>query len=694
MAHVYARRFYDETDILLPTIIASSSDSELKIDNVLCDDPLNIDDSAIVIPESNVGLLATRELKNDDDSKETCPNPLFADYLRLFHPEEELSFRKSLEYKVSSKRDSWMENVDLSFLDEIDLGQSEDEWESKNEFSSIEYEETFFKLFAEKLRRNWMMLNSKLSQWGTKISESASKLRSHRAEIRCLAQELNNCIIAAKRCFNFQRYSYIVCTESEVGPNVETISLFLNGVAMQYDFKMDRYSAVNSMCLWDFASVWGGDRDINTVTDVSPYLCLTPDQWKQALKANRIGRWIMMYEPDSTRTLISQGSFANVRAMQLEEIHNTSKLFKLLLSEYICLNRAVLQRGMCFKGRDIIKALEKTKERKELFGMIEEWVVEFKLLNFVFNPVNFSSEWQEKIPGDDTYCGDKERFSRRTIFLCDPIYWTICVRVLMDSRINALIKLLAVYSRLLPRQDLSSDSKVLEELKTIWVTAKEQVSTLRNIRGLLPQHRKLEVYTDKQTGLFRPNPSILERAHQSLAGWSSNIKQEQEEILCLEKEISFEIEGRVRTIPVNVDPPPDLGDYGHLEKTDSGALRQIYGTKLMSRISDAALPQDLLTLSWKKSGSKKIDKPRCSYLTDTDLESVRLALSGVPLSNPLDLSNGQSCTAYLSDNNIIKCSSDDSLEISNRRSRMTGSVKNLFLRMPGVRPSVSQRPEV
>jgi len=584
----------------------------------------NEDDST----SPRVSVLTNHEESTKADGQVIIvPNPFWNDYKRLFLPKQlRGEIRPRDEPKCPDLRDKWKEDVDLDFLDEVELIPSDNERESNTcDYSLVEFERTFFKLVAEKLRKHRVILNSKLTQWSTKVRlRSTLKQKSKRADVRTIIKGLKKCHKAAKRCFNFQRYSYVVCTESEAGSSTESFSLMVDGVVKEFRFNVNRYSTVNSMCLWDFASVWGGNSNFLAATDASPYLCLAPEQWKLALKADSIGRYIMMYEPLSARSLRTQGNDATERAEQLEEIHHTSKLFKLLLTEYIYMNRAVLENGMSFKGRDVIKALEKNKEKAKLFSAIPEWVVEFKLLNFILNPHDSTNNWQQLIPEDDNYGGDKERFSKKTIFLCDPIFWTMCLETLMTERVQALIALLSKCPKF-TRHELC-EFEANEEMKNIQVLAKRQISELRNIRDLLPERRKLEEYTEQRTRFFRPRPTRIQR------GPCFDY-----EVLCHEDEVEFDRLDRERAFPAVFDPPPDLGVCSSSDERESNDQNRSSaklinsGLKLMlnKQSSNAKLP-----LSFRTKGTKRSDKPNCSYLTYQDLECVRLALSGVPQGEP------------------------------------------------------------
>jgi len=657
-----------ERDLIFPPLSEEerATYDDISIDNGTSDELIRIDEGEDSFQMDDVKIKvgfdvpssSSKESKNEDDSTSPrvsvltnydepargksqvmiVPSPFWNDFLRLFYPTQkqgECGFRD--EPKCSDLRDKWIEDVDLDFLDEIELIASDNELESNSyDYSLSEFERTFFKLVAEKLRKHRVILNSKLTQWSTKVRlRSTRKVKGQKAETRTITKGLKKCHRAAKRCFNFQRYSYVVCTESEAGSSSESFSLIVEGIVETFRFNINRYSTVNSMCLWDFASVWGGNSNFLAATDASPYLCLTPEQWKQALKADSIGRWIMMYEPCSARSLKTQGIDATERADQLEEIHNTSKLFKLIISEYVYMNRAVLENGMCFQGRDVIKALEKIKERKKLFSAIPEWVAEFELLNFILNPHDSTNNWQQLIPENDNYGGDKERFSKKTIFLCDPIFWTMCLETLMTERVQELIALLSKFPKF--TQHELSENEANEEMKNIQVLAKRQISELRNLRHLLPERRKLEEYTEERTPFFRPRPTLIQQGPCF-----------ESEVLCHEDEIEFAKVGREKAFPAVFDPPPDLGDCSSSEERESNEQNRSSSRLMNSGFKSMLNRQSSgskLPLSFRTKGTKRSDKPKCSSLTYQDLECVRLALSGVPCSSPTKPSSPhrQSC---------------------------------------------------
>jgi len=249
--------------------------------------------------------------------------------------------------------------------------------------------------------------------------------------------------------------------------------------------------------------------------------------------------------------------------------------------------------------------------------------VEFKLLNFILNPHDSTNNWQQLIPEDDNYGGDKERFSKKTIFLCDPIFWTLCLETLLTERVQALIALLSKCPKFI-RHELC-EFEANEEMKNIQVLAKRQISELRNIRDLLPERRKLEEYTEQRVRFFRPRPTRIQRGPCF-----------DNEVLCHEDEIEFDILDRERAFPAIFDPPPDLGVCSSSEERESNDHNRSSaklinsGLKLMLHKQSSLSKPANLPLSFRTRGSKRSDKPKCSYLTYQDLECVRLALSGVP----------------------------------------------------------------
>jgi len=426
---------------------------------------------------------------------------------------------------TSTVREEWNENPHFEFPEEMELvPSSDDELEFKKyEIPLSIYEESFFKMFSNKLRKNKHILKSHLPKWGTKgvIMQS---LKTHGTLVWSIAKELSNCQRMAKQCFNFQRFSYIVCAESEVGSNKEGIQI----ADKRCMFTVNRYSIVNSLCLWDFATFWDGELNFQAATDASPYLSLTAGQWKDALMAERTARWIMMYEPIFARSLRNQGIFAQKRAGQLEEIHNTSKLMKLVLAEFIYMNGISLKYGQSFSGHDVLLSLEMTSSQEELFRHIPEWVEEFETYDFLLNPEN-CPDFLELIPDSSNPS------SQKRIFLCDPLHWTIHMRVLLEARKDALISLLDK-TRKFSISESATDSEAAAHIKKIEKMAKGQISRLRSLLETLPKLQNIEEY------IFRSK-----RSKSVFGSCRTGIQQRGSNVNVLEEKLSPKNQGNGRT---------------------------------------------------------------------------------------------------------------------------------------------------
>lgn len=399
-------------------------------------------------------------------------------------------------------REVWRENVDLDFLDDIALVSSDDEIDfKKKEMTIDEYESKFFKLFHDVLRKNKLMLNSQLPRWEQKGMWCYFK--SQGAHVRQVAKLLQKCHKTANRCFNFQRNSFLICSESHVGKCEEEIELCKKDIHKIFKFQVDRYSAIDCLCMFDFSAICQTDSNFLASTNSSPYLSLTLQQWRHALKEERIGRAIMMYEPSAVELLQKQGKTAQKHARELERTHYMSKLLKLVITEFVYINRHDLRNNTSFKGSDVIKQLKEEKKNKDLFKAIPKWVTEFEQYEFVLNPLQSRRNWLDLISDESPITLDKFKSSRKTILLCDPVHWTLYMMILVDERVQALISLLAGTAKVKKGWEQNNSGTDTEaQIRDVKTLGKEHLAKLRKLLSPLPTKKSLEAHAARNQDNF------------------------------------------------------------------------------------------------------------------------------------------------------------------------------------------------
>jgi len=329
----------------------------------------------------------------------------------------------------------WQEILDHGFLEKLELVPSDDDLEKEGyKVEAKDWEETFFKVFSTKMRRSKLVLRTRLPKL-QKSSRIRSIFMNDGVKLRNVTDELDKCHRATERGFNFQRWSYIICSEGASGSFVEDIEFR----GRKYSFNVDMISAINPLCLWDFNAFWNTEKDFQVASDTSPYLSMMASQWKDALEADKIGRWIMLYEAAAVEFLKSQGETARVRAQNLKNIHSFSKLVKLVLSEYISRNKSNLRNGMVVKGREIVRSLSIVKKNEMLFlteSDLKDWLT---MYDFVLNPDPHDCFLEMLNGGLNMHSlGFEQRLTRKTVFLCDPIHWTMCLFVLLEEKVKAM----------------------------------------------------------------------------------------------------------------------------------------------------------------------------------------------------------------------------------------------------------------
>lgn len=392
-------------------------------------------------------------------------------------------------------REEWLEGQDWSFLDQMDLDLTEDEPEFKK-YDLEDYDKVFFKNLNS-LRKCKLVLNSQLPRLDHQ-GKIRAMFKSHGTQMRCISKAVQKCHMWAHRLFNFQRSCMVVCSESsyplsagdEACASEISIDISRADVKKTFSFNVDSWSVINSLCLWDFSAFWDGDSDFHAVTELSPYLSLTSNQWKTALEADRPGRWIMMYEPVAVRSLRKQGAAATHRAEKLEEIHNTTRFFKLVLTEYINNNKQYLKNGSVFTGSNLLLALKKDRKKWELFSTMPELEADIKNCQFLLNPK--ISMGIDMIPYENMNVCIKDKHAKRTIFLCDPIHWTMYMQELLRNRVDAMIWTLTKTAEIKDQDVHNSEIEV--QIKSVEILAKEHVSKLRQIVAFLPEYNNLKKY--------------------------------------------------------------------------------------------------------------------------------------------------------------------------------------------------------
>lgn len=394
----------------------------------------------------------------------------------------------------------WIDDGDFEYLEDMVLVPSEDELEwSKYEISLVDYKREFFKIFSHHMRRNTLVINSSLPRLRKRHRLSKIFLGDE-TWLREVSDQLQACHRATVRCFNFQRDSFIICTEGIVGATTEWLEID----GSKFEFRVNRYSAIDPMCLWDFANFWGSNKKSDEVTDTSPWLTMTAAQWKEVLESDTVARSIMLYEPECIKFLERQGEFSRKRTEKLTRIHLFSRLTRLIIAEYIFLNSSKIKNGMRLRGRDIIGYLEKLEQKRELFRKVPNFVIKFQLLDFVFNPSNSSEfNWLELIPDGEWHSRRstiRDRFDKRTILLCDQIHWTLFFVILLEEQIRAIVEFIVGMQEMILRME---NNEKVGEMIEMMAQAKTEVKVIKKIKTHLPSLNKLEEHAkDYQQRLF------------------------------------------------------------------------------------------------------------------------------------------------------------------------------------------------
>jgi len=419
-------------------------------------------------------------------------------FIGMTSPSQMLSLR-SLDDQRQASPDSpttiyvneWRDVLDYGFLDQLELVPSDDDLEKEGyKISPEDWDEMFFKVFATKLRRSKLVLRTKLPKL-RKSGRIRSIFMNDGTKLRNVTYELDKCHRAAKQCFNFQRQSYIICSEGDPRSPLEDFKF--RGTT--YSFMVEKISAINPLCLWDFNSFWNTEKDFQVASDTSPYLSMMASQWKDALKADRIGRWIMMHDAAAVEFLKGQGETASARAEDLKDIHSFSMVMKLVLSEFISRNKASLKNGMVIKGRDIVRSLCEIEKNERLFSREIDLKEELVMCNFVFNPEDHDS-WLEMFNDgiNSLPLGFEQRLIRRTIFLCDIVHWTMCLLVLLDEKVKAMEQFMIETVEVKHQMGTTRKTSKITYMRS---QVSEEIDGIKKLISLLPSLRDLELYVFK-----------------------------------------------------------------------------------------------------------------------------------------------------------------------------------------------------
>jgi len=415
--------------------------------------------------------------------------------------------QRSKSLTTHTIREEWLDGMDMEFLEQMDLNQTEDEAEFKKH-DLENYDDVFFKNF-DILRKQNLVLNSQLPRLDHQ-GKIRAMFKSHGTQIRIISKAVQKCHKYAHRIFNFQRNCMLVCSEAldkdEAYAKDMKVDYVSETTKKTFNFKVSSWSVINSLSLWDFSAFQGGGSDFQIVSELSPYLSLTSKQWKSALTTDRPGRSIMIYEPVTLKALHKQGVAATHRAEKLKEIHSKTKFLKLILAEYISLNQTYLKHGSTFSGVEVICQLLKDRKNWDLFNTMPQLEADIRNCEFLLNPK--ISEGIDLIPSEDRNSSIKEKHSKRIIFLCDPTHWTLYMQTLLRKRIDALISTLAKIAEL--KDEDFFDLDIEGQIKNVKTLAMEHVSQLRKFVSVLPEPQNLDKYVSESQSKYFSGTERLE----------------------------------------------------------------------------------------------------------------------------------------------------------------------------------------
>merc|ERR1719285_1247939 len=78
------------------------------------------------------------------------------------------------------------------------------------------------------------------------------------------------------------------------------------------------------------------------------------------------------------------------------------------------------------------------KMKAEMFAKEVDLRQEVENCDFLLNP-NLEN-WQDMLVGGVNMSphGSEQRLMKKTVFLCDPIHWTMCLHVLLEEKVHAM----------------------------------------------------------------------------------------------------------------------------------------------------------------------------------------------------------------------------------------------------------------
>jgi len=98
---------------------------------------------------------------------------------------------------------------------------------------------------------------------------------------------------------------------------------------------------------------------------------------------------------------------------------------------------------MVLRGRDIVRSLSLLIKNEKMFLKEVDLKIELEMSEFVLNPDNSKdNNWQDYLNDGIsklTPLGvERDRLMRKTIFLCDPVHWTMCIHILLQEKVNTM----------------------------------------------------------------------------------------------------------------------------------------------------------------------------------------------------------------------------------------------------------------
>jgi len=155
--------------------------------------------------------------------------------------------------------------------------------------------------------------------------------------------------------------------------------------------------------------------------------------------------------------------------------------------------------------------------------------IELEMTEFVLNPDNSKdNNWQDYVHDGSsklTPLGvERDRLMRKTIFLCDPIHWTMCIHILLQERVKTMKQFLAVTKDTCEMGTTQKTSQITYTRDQV----DEEIKRIVNLLLPLPKLNNLEDHVFISGRNFIPKPGekkgILDLGLSSL----SNLVNERE----------------------------------------------------------------------------------------------------------------------------------------------------------------------